>query len=235
VASVPDLVTIVPSRGRPSNVDRLWWAFKATADKADLVVAVDEDDPHLEGYLDMLERAEGGYELVVGPRLRMVGTLNKVATEHTEGYRYVGFMGDDHLPRSKGWDTAYIAALDGASPGGVVYGNDLIQGEIMPTQVALDRRIVETLGYMVPPELVHLAADLFWCEIGKALGTLRYLPDVVIEHLHPLVGRAEWDPGYAEANSLERSSEDHTAYQDYLSTRFVGDVAKLKEHLGGAA
>jgi hypothetical protein len=226
---VPDLVTIVPSRGRPANIDRLWWAFKATADKADLLVAVDEDDPHLEGYREMQVRAEGGYDLVVGPRLRMVGTVNKVVSEHTEGYQYVGVMHDDHVPRSQGWDVAYLQALEEAGPGGVVYGNDVILGDTVPTQVALDRRIVDVLGYMAPPELRHRCTGLFWVELARTLGTGRYLPDVVVEHMHPFVSRAEWDDGYGEAHNPDQVSADYAAYRTYLDERFGDDVAKLRE------
>lgn len=227
-----DLTVIVPSRGRPENIDRLTRAFQATcrADTA-LVVAVDVDDPELSEYQRVCRHHAGAFTLQVGPRLRLVGTLNAAAAGVTSPY--VGFMGDDHWPITEGWDAAYIEALDGIAAGGVVWGNDCIQGATMPTQVALDRRIVDTLGYMVPPVLVHLCADLFWKAIGDALGTSRYLPAVTVQHLHPITGAVDWDPLYVECNSDEQSTADAKAYAEYLAGPFEADVAKLKEAFRG--
>lgn len=227
-----DLTIIVPSRGRPDNVARLWQGFQDTCEAdTQLVVAVDLDDPELPGYKEHHGSAANGFFLLGMPRLRLVGTLNAVAAGvHSP---YVGFMGDDHLPRTHGWDARYIEALDGVAAGGVVWGNDCIQGPTMPTQVAMDRRIVQTLGYMVPPTLVHLCADLFWRAVGDELGTSRYLPDVTVEHLHPIAGNAEWDDTYRECNSAGQSYADHQAYAAYLADQFPADIAKLRGVFGG--
>lgn len=224
---IPTLTVVVPSRGRPNNIDRLYRAFQGTCGlDTRLVVAVDDDDPHLPGYREMQAHHDRGFDLRVGPRLRMVGTLNTVA--RTVESPFIGFMGDDHMPRTKGWDTLYLQALHEAGPGAVVYGNDMVQGATMPTQVAMDRRIVTTLGWMVPPVLVHLCADLFWLEVGRALGTLRYLPDVIVEHLHPITGQVEWDQGYVECNSDAVSTADHAAFATYMTDQFPTDIEKLK-------
>lgn len=226
-----DIALIVPSRGRPNNIDRLHNALLATASCVDLIVAVDNDDPHLPGYRDIHARHDQAFALGVGPRLRLVGTLT--ATALAVEHRYVGFMGDDHMPRTRGWDEQYLTALGEIGPGGIVYGNDMLQGETLPTHVVMDRRIVDALGFMAPPVLTHLYVDNFWKDLGEALGTLRYLPDVIVEHLHPVAGRAEWDSTYSETNSGERYEKDEQAYRDYKATRFDADVARVKEALRG--
>lgn len=226
-----DLAIIVPSRGRPNNIDRLHRAMLGTASKVDLVVAVDDDDPHLPGYQAIWELHNHGFALGVGPRLRLVGTLN--ATALAVENRYIGFMGDDHMPRTKGWDDRYIASLDDSGPGGMVFGNDMIQGPNLPTQIAMDRRIVDTLGFMAPPVLTHLYVDNFWLDLGHELATLRYLPDVVVEHLHPVAGNTEWDDTYAEANSVTRYNTDEAAFRTYRETQFHQDVGRLREALRG--
>jgi hypothetical protein len=225
-----DLLVIVPSRGRPANIARLAAAFD-TCTHADLLVAVDTDDPVLAEYMAIADQRGGKWD--VGERRRLVGTLNHLATNpgHTDGYRYLGFMGDDHLPRTPGWDLEYVRALNRTGPGAIVYGNDLIQGENLPTQVALDRRIVDTLGYMVPPVLVHMFADNWWRDLGHQLGTLTYLPHVVVEHLHPIAQRAEWDDRYVEVNAPEAMNTDHAAYQRWLIDEMPDAVAAVKEAL----
>jgi len=224
--AVKDLALIVPSRGRPNNVDRLYNALQATASNVELIVAVDDDDPHLPGYREIHARHDRMFALGVGPRLRLVGTLN--ATALAVPHRYVGFMGDDHMPRTKGWDERYIDVLDAAGPGGMVFGNDMIQGPNLPTHIAMDRRIVDGLGFMAPAVLTHLYVDNFWLDLGHELGTLRYLPDVIVEHLHPAAHSAEWDATYADANSTERDTTDKHAYLTYRATQFPVDVARLR-------
>lgn len=220
-----DLLIIVPSRGRPENIARLTGAFDV-ATHAELLVAIDADDPEA-GEYQRVQFNRGGMWLVRDLRRRMVGTLNHIATSTaTKSYRYVGFMGDDHYPQTPGWDIEYVRALDRAGPGGIVYGNDLIQGRNLPTQVALDRRIVDVLGYMAPPCLVHMFADNFWRDLGEALGTLVYLPDVVVEHLHPIAERAAWDDQYTEAGASMNS--DHQAYERWRAEDMPAAVAKLK-------
>jgi len=209
------LAILVPSRSRPANIVELLEAWETTAagGYAELVVAVDLDDPHLGGYLD-IEMPDYA-DLVAGPRLRLGGTLNALAPGLAASYQAVGFMGDDHRPRSLEWDRRLVEALD-AKPLGVVYGNDLLMGPALPTAAFLDARIPRTLGYMVPPGMVHLYLDNYWKILGERLGTLTYLGDVIIEHAHPLAGRAEWDELYREVNAPDLSSADESRFRRYV-------------------
>lgn len=222
-----DLLIIVPSRGRPENIDRLAKAFAGTT-CVELLVAIDDDDPEAAEYRRVAIN-HGALWLVRDIRRRLVGTLNHIATaEAAKSYRYVGFMGDDHLPRTPGWDVEYIRALDQVGPGGIVYGDDKIQGPNLPTHVAMDRRIVDVLGYMAPPCLVHMCADNFWRDLGDQLGTLRYLPDVVVEHLHPIALTSAWDDRYAEVNAPAVMEADWAAYERWCADEMPSAVATLK-------
>lgn len=222
-----DLLVIVPSRGRPHNIAQLYVAWSETTNRdASLLIAVDDDDPTLPDYERVC--ATTGIELQVGPRLRLTGTLNKVAVERAPHHQAVAFMGDDHRPRTIGWDTNLRQALDALGTG-IVYGNDLLQGEKMATAVAMTSNIVTALGYMAPPSMVHLCLDLVWVDWGRAIDRLTYLPDTVIEHMHPAVGKAASDAGYEEANSAHQTAADHAAYQTYRNgPSFEADVEKLR-------
>jgi hypothetical protein len=228
------LVYLVPTRGRPQGALHLTEAWRSTGTGcAALVLVVDDDDPELDRYRDI-----GWPHLIVGPRLRLGGTLNWLAPRAAElGAQAVGFMGDDHRPRSLGWDTALLGALRASGPG-VAYGNDLFQAGRLPTAVAISGEIVEALGFYVPPGMVHLYLDDWWRHLGEALGALTYLPDVVIEHLHPAAGKGQWDPGYLEVNSTDAYQADHQRWQAYLHGRWPDDLARLHKvlaHAEGAA
>jgi hypothetical protein len=189
--------------------------FFRNSTKADLLFATDDDQPEYPEY--------PGVQFRVGPRLRMCGTLNAAAVEQAPNYKYIGFLGDDHRTRTPGWDDKVIEALESHN---VVYGNDLIWGEGLPTAVFLRSEIVQKLGYMAPPSLIHLYLDNFWLELGRAT-TIKYLPDVIIEHLHPSVGKANWTPEYNEVNDQALYSADEKSFREYMEAQFQVDLEKL--------
>jgi hypothetical protein len=47
---------------------------------------------------------------------------------------------------------------------------------------------------------------------------LTYLEDVIIEHMHPVAGKADWDEGYREVNAQEVYSADALAYNNYIKS-----------------
>lgn len=219
-----DLVVIVPSRGRPGNIRRLSDAWNDTAATADLVVAVDDDDPTLNDYL--IDSAR--FLLALGVRAGLAGTLNEQAVKRAEDYRYVGFMGDDHCPRTPGWDKRITDTLDELGTG-LCYGNDLFQGPRLPTAVFVTADIITTLGYLCPPGFRHLFLDDCWKAWGAGLDRLRYLPDVIIEHIHPQAGgKAEWDDGYREVNGPEMWQSDGDAWNAYRADTLDRDLDKLR-------
>jgi hypothetical protein len=104
---------------------------------------------------------------------------------------------------------------------GVFYGDDLLQRSALATAVCLDARIVQLLGYFAPPLLTHLFADNFWMDLGRELGTLKYFPNIIFEHLHPHLQKTRLDEMYVESNSFFQ--EDQIKYEQYISN---GDFAQ---------
>lgn len=225
------MAVIVPTRGRPDNARRLIDAWTETrADLgAHLYLCVDGDERDL--YAD-LPVDDDHVSLVVGPDRRRLGPwLNAMAVDvddEQHGYQVIGFMGDDHLPRTADWVDRILEAM---VPGGVVYGNDLIQGAALPTAVFMDARIIRTLGWFVLPGMTHLFMDNLWKTLGEQLGTLRYLPDVIIEHVHPIAGKAEWDAGYREANDGAVWEHDEAIYREWVAFQMPADIARIKAAL----
>jgi hypothetical protein len=222
------LTMLVPTRGRPDNARRLLAACEATCvlPTTSMVFGVDSDDPALDGYDQC--NAGRGYVMQLEPSGQpgMVSVLNRMTD--IGHYHAVGFMGDDHLPVTQGWDKALCDALEG-KPAVLAYGNDLLQGERIPTAVAMTASIPRALGYMAPPTLRHLYVDNVWADWGRGLGALTYLPDVVIEHLHPAAGKAQRDAGYEAVNAPEVDSADRAAYLAYRDGgRLAADLEKLR-------
>ncbi len=209
------LLVIVPSRGRPDNAQRLLEALERTAPAVDVIFAVDSDDPTLNEYpASFTQEVEGG---------SMVAALNQVAVANTEKYPYIGFLGDDTLPHDF-WYGRILFALE-RHPNAMVYGNDLIHGPGLPTAIFMDSNVIRTLGFMAPPEQKHLFVDNYWKALGEETGNLFYVDDAYIEHLHPLVGKAETDVVYDKVNSLW--GHDEQAFTTRMVSEFHDDVRKL--------
>jgi hypothetical protein len=228
----PDLLVIVPSRGRPAAVAGLAASFllTCTADTG-LVFAVDDNDPLGDAYAEAI--ADVPYEeaslWINRGEKTMVAALNGAVTAMlTDTTKAVAFMGDDHRPRTVGWDHAYLDALQRMGTG-IVYGDDLLQHARIPTQVAMTANIVRTLGHMAPASLTHLFVDNYWRDLGAHAGCLHYLPDVVVEHMHPFAGKADWDAGHIRVNDHVMYRADSVAYGLYAADgKLAADVAKVK-------
>lgn len=220
-----DLIMFVPTRGRPANALRF---SKACAElnraKTTVIFGVDSDDPELDAY----QAQQVGLIEVVDPAgPGMVGALNQLVERFAGQATTFGFAGDDHCPRTVGWDQHLVDAI-GVMGGGVAYGNDLIQGPNLATAVVMDARIPQTLGYMAPTTLQHLYVDNVWLDWGRGLGRLAYRHDVIIEHLHPLVGKAENDERYDLVNNGAMFGRDEQAYRNYLAGDLEADLEKLR-------
>ena len=209
-----NLAILTPSRNRPQNIVDMIESLEKTQTKSDFIVIVDDDDVMLDRYL-----ATGADVFMVERRGKgMAKPLNFVANHLKDKYRHFAFLGDDHRPRTKFWDVEFVNNLDEMETG-IVYGDDLLQGKNLATQVGMTGNIVKALGGMTPPDMIHLYLDNFWMKLGTDLGALRFLPNVVIEHLHPVAGKAAWDEGYKSVNAEDVYSADGLAFSNYIQSQ----------------
>lgn len=223
-----EMLFVVPSRGRPDNIEELISSWIATRSVADLLVAVDDDDPLIDRYKEVEEKNAklNWLSFAYGERLRLGPTTNKYAVLHASGYESIGSMGDDHRPRTPIWDGLMASQLRRMG-GGIVYPNDLYQKENLPTAVLMSSGIIKALGYMCPPGVIHMYVDNFWKDLGHACGFLRYMDSVIIEHMHPNAGKAAMDARYAEVNADSQFKSDAKAYMKYRQEQFDRDVELL--------
>jgi hypothetical protein len=209
------LAVITPSRGRPQNIKDLIYSFNQTKTTADLWVVCDDDDPELAGY-----QALGIENLLIFDRTQkgMARPLNLAVRSILQSHKYshFAFLGDDHRPRTMYWDLDFTNVLDQGL--GMVYGNDLFQGENLPTAIGMHGTIVRELNGMVPEGLFHLYLDNFWKQIGLDIGALTYLPETIIEHMHPLAGKAQVDQGYVDVNAPEIYDADKIVFDAYIDS-----------------
>lgn len=236
-----DLVVIVPTRGRPGNaaaVVQAWIETGAFEQGAALSFVIDESDPCRREYLETIAVVGAGHEVHIvtdgGPWRPMVPKLNSAAEMYARGddeLLGLGFAGDDHQPRSRGWARRYIEVLRDLGTG-IVYGADGMragQEYPLPTQWAMTTDIVLSLGRMIPADVEHLYCDNVIRDLGRAAGCLVHLPDVMIEHMHPLAQKAQLDEGYRRVNSTGQYVRDKAAYAEWrYEGGFDRDVALVR-------
>lgn len=226
------ILALCPSRGRPRQAAETLASFNATLrDKGSrLVFVVDADDPTLADY------PPGSH--VVPPTGCMGDALRSaMVPEVLKDATAVGMIGDDNRFRTRGWDVVFDEALTERI--GVVYGDDGFQHARLPTSWWVSRPLVDVFG-LAPAGLQHLYMDNWWKSLGEGAGCLRYIPEVVIEHLHPHVTEgANWlhtdkaDATYKRGNDPLRARHDRTVFEQWLRRRRREDVRRARIVIGG--
>lgn len=231
-----DLAVIIPSRSRPHNVAPIIEAWKQTRafGVADLWWIVDADDAHVFDYQTEFAAGSSGSCQIrqrVIPQWRpLVPKLNDSAVMLRKefGYRYLAFMGDDHLPRTPMWAQMLIEGH--TRPGsGIVYGQDGFQDRRLPTWWSMDGRIIDKLGRMVPAPVQHLYCDNAVKTLGEKTDQLAYDERILIEHMHPVANKGTMDDQYARVNRRQQYDRDQAAFRGWVASGLDEDATILAD------
>lgn len=221
-----NLLIIVPSRGRPGNIARLLDAVHRLRQAgAHTCTGIDDDDPEAEQYRKAFrDHGSLGDILEEGPRKGLAGWTNEIAMKYAGQYRYLASFGDDHLPRTRGFDRALTRGIEDMGGTGFTYPWDGRREDI-PEAVVMSSDIVKALGWMCEPSLRHWYVDNVWDDLGRQAGCIRHLRAVAVDHLHPAVARAQPDETYASSSGS--FSDDKKAYGEWRQTRMAADVETI--------
>lgn len=227
-----DILIILPSRsngtGRELNVERFikHWQNNTEGYTA-LCVMLDDDDEHRYS-------RDSRVMYTVNPNVRFVPKVNRAALQFKGSYKYIANFSDDFIIRTK-WESVFLEAFKQNNEVGILYGNDLLQYDKLPTAVCISSNIIDALGYMIPPQLEHMYADNFWKDLGQSTGVLKYFPYLIFEHLHPDKGKAVRDTQYQYAAAV--ANRDQHEYYTYINSyqyrEDIQKINKLKEKLNG--
>jgi len=179
---------LVPSRGRPKQMQRIWDSAIKTAkepQKLEIVFRVDIDDPTVDPntILEFLP-FRNQTQIIVGPRL-----INNGAQLWNEIYNFctgeiIMLAADDIIFHTLRWDErvreeflkyndriVYIAPFDGYQDRWGTHG-------------FIHSNWIETVGYFTPPELIFYGIDTWLQSVASELGRYVMLRDVLVEHRH---------------------------------------------------
>lgn len=155
----------------------------------EVLVYVDDDDPTV--------YQPDGYRIVTGPRITLSDCWNKLAGE-AQG-DILQMAADDIRYRTGGWDTQVAQVFDQWDDRILfVYTRDGIHDARLGTHGFVSKEWVETVGYFTPDMFPADYADTWLNELAARIDRRVYLPSVLVEHLHPIAGKAPWDQTHKE-------------------------------------
>jgi hypothetical protein len=224
---------ILPTRGRSTLAERFMESASKCAEKprlVEVVVYADEDDP------DSHALNSSGLEIttIIGKRDSM-GAYNSACYEKSRGDIIV-LANDDVAVRTSGWDRK-LREADSIDQDGVylAYPNDLFKGRRLCAFPILSRRTCELLIEPFPRAYQGAFIDYHLLDIFKRLERygyqrLRYLEDVVFEHMHFRTGKGSFDATY---RARRRFDDDETFLR--LRDQRSDAVQRLLQAIGSRA
>jgi hypothetical protein len=230
-----DLAVIVPTRSRPQNIEpilKAWWETGAFG-FADLYFVVDADDMLVGKYSTIAHSQVESHLIVLPEWMPLVPKLNFVALDMAKSreYKYLAFMGDDHIPRTNHWADRLLSDHR-RNQNWIWYGKDGMQDKNKPTWWSMDAEIVRRLGKMVPAPVQHLYCDDAVKVLGEKAGCLGYDETIMIEHMHPMVGKGQMDAQYVRVNRMQQYDRDGQLFRSWVNDGLDRDATLLR-NVGG--
>ncbi len=224
-----NLGLLIPTRGRPENVLRLLKSVRDTASVPKQITTylwIDDDDSSADGHMAYF--AAQGAKIHRGPRMQLSHVYNRLTELSDDPILFSG--ADDIVFRTQAWDDR-IRAQFAEDPHCLVYGDDGLQHENLCTHPFVSRDSVTMLGYFYPDTGDVSLTDVWLMLMYQHLGRLRYLPDVFIEHMHFLNGKAQYDETYASQyeTNFPKVQQALLAHMDRLKS----DTQGLREAIAG--
>lgn len=201
---------LLPTRGRPALVERLFKSISEMTfhlDRIEVILYVDDDDIGSHG----LNSPDFSVIPIIGSKLTM-GGYNSACLSKAQGDIII-LANDDMVIRTPGWDDK-IVQMDAEYVDKIylAYGNDLFKKRSLCTFPILSRRTCELLVQPYPIAYGGAFIDVHLFDIFKRVqyagfDRIRYMEDLIFEHLHYRVGKADCDDTYTRRG---RFADDRT-------------------------
>lgn len=227
----PFISLLLPTRGRPALVERLFRSIAETTsqpERVEVILYVDEDDAGSHH----LDSPDFSVTRIIGSATTM-GSYNSACLAKARGDVII-LANDDMVIRTNGWDDL-ILAMDAEFEDCIylAYANDLFKKSKFCTFPILSRRTCELLVKPYPEEYRRAFIDVHLFDIFKRVehagfNRIRYLNNLVFEHLHVRAGKAPDDETYGKGR-MGRFADDPvfismTAMRSMAAKRLVNVI-----------
>jgi hypothetical protein len=92
--------------------------------------------------------------------------------------------------------------------------------------LVLMAQIVKALGWFGLPEINHMYVDNVWADIGNGAGCLKFLRDVILEHMHWTFGKGPID--HINHIAIGLTAQDEATYRRWRNERMDADIAVVR-------
>ena len=231
--NAPKISLLLPTRGRPKLAERF---FRSVVEKTyhlgllEIVCYIDEDD--VESHA--LDNEKINITKIIGSRLSM-GAYNTACLRRSSG-DIVILVNDDMIIRTSRWDEQ-VRRLHSEIEDKVylAYGNDLFKEKSLCAFPIISRRTCEILGDPFPADYKGAFIDYHLLDIFKRVqkaghDRIRYLENLVFEHMHFRSGKGKLDATYA----ARRRFEDDDVFLRLRDARSIGATGLIRAIKAGA-
>ena len=222
-----EISIIIPSRGRPQKLTEMMNSvlnFASAPKLIEFVLYIDEDDK------SNYEMFDNKAIIIKGKRTYM-GIMNNLCIQQASG-KVIILCNDDVIVRTKKWDDIIYENIKlYADSIFLLYPNDLNKGSKLCSFPVFSKKFYLRYPGLFPENYKGTLIDLHIMDIFiqlKELGInrIKYLDNVVFEHLHYTTGKSSFDKTYSDRN---RFADDDLfiAYSDLrlnLSNKIASDI-----------
>lgn len=206
-----DIAIILPTKGRPENFKRFIESYNTNTSGNSTVIPVFDD-------FEVVSYEWNNYYIATPQSYGLVRKLNHAANIlRLKGYKYLIFMADDLVIHTKDFDKMIAEVFKEEPKTNLIYWEDMLNGKMIANHWAIRTDVVSRVGFMALPVCKHCFIDNFWTKVGNETGTIKYMPNIVIEHRHYVGRTAPLDDTYRLSNNSDVMSHDSEAYNKYMA------------------
>jgi hypothetical protein len=210
--------------GRTEQLVEMLTSWSKQTEGLSEVYIIHDSDESI-GHPALLESYVDVHWLSADAGLSLMQKLNVHALDIADKHEYIQFLAHDIVLQTP-WESKFIDFLEDV-PVGMVYGNDLVHNGKLATHPCIKSNMIKAVGFYGCPAVEHNFFDNYWMAVAQSFGMCMYMSDVIMEHNHPIVGKAKSDKLSEKIYSLLES--DQQKYVDYMNNNFNEDLKKLKE------
>lgn len=214
------ILTICPSKGRPELFKQMYESWGNTINEDNtMVIGLDISDEKVSHYPKNVNK------IMCKANSTVTKVINSIWKDN-QGYDFYHIINDDVIFHTPQYDSKFLKISEIYGEG-VFYGNDLFQGQSLPTFPFISASLIKAVGYLQMPTLNRYCGDTVWADIGRICNCLYYLGAIIIEHNHKLAGKGDTDV------DMEVYRQDVIEYVKWSKAQRMFDVEKVKEVLNG--
>lgn len=226
-----NIAIVLPVRdgnlGRRSRLPRCLDSYlEMTEGKSVVYLLHDADECHI--YDPIAKKYPQIINYCIPTGITLMEKINVHALDIAQNHKYVGFIGDDIVFKTP-FESQIIEHLSSVKTG-MAFGNDMNWGPKLATHPFISSNAILAVGFFGCPAVTHNFFDNYWQIIFRELGTIKYFSDIIMEHMHPDLGKAPKDS--ISIGILNRLDSDMALFTRYMQTSLDRDINKIKRYAG---